>query len=221
MISLRFHFSFMFALILGGAFANAQGYGWAPQYSVGLSSPLAQLSLCGPLNTCYAVQSSTDFTNWTTLAVLNPTIWPAQASLTVTQDTTFFRSAVLGTWSLGGFSEALDLRRDFGAIGNGRADDTSALQAVFNSTQVHSNAVVFVPPGTYQLTQTCTLGNDTGGIAPRLVLIGLDASKTIFRWNGSGNGPIFQFTGCSPEFAGICIQTTNSQVSAIAYTASQ
>src|SRR5262245_27921431 len=109
--------------MLSAGFAQAQSDGWGPQYSVGLSCPPGQLSLYGPLNTCYAVQSSSDSTNWTTAAIINPTVWPAQASLTVTQNTAFFRSAVLGTWSVGGFSEAFDLRRDFGAIGNGVADD--------------------------------------------------------------------------------------------------
>jgi len=221
MIRLRWRFGIVFGLILGAVTVNAQVDGWGPQYTVGLSCPLAQLYLYGPLNTCYAVQYSSDSINWTTAAVLNPTVWPVQASLTVTQNIAFFRSAVLSTWSTGGFSEALDLRRDFGAIGNAVADDTAALQAMFNSTQVHSNAVVFVPPGTYQLSQTCTLGNDTGGMAPRLVVLGLDASKTTFRWVGPGTSPMFQFTGCSPEFAGISIEATNSQVGAIAVSASQ
>jgi hypothetical protein len=211
----------VFGLISTAFSAHAQVDGWGPQYTVELSCPVAQLYLYGPSNTCYAVQSSSDSTNWTTMAVLNPTVWPAQASITVTQDIAFFRSAVLSTWSTGGFSEALDLRRDFGAIGNGVADDTAAVQAMLNSTQVHSNAVVFVPPGTYQLSQTCTLGNDFGGMAPRLVLVGLDASKTVFRWVGPGTNSMFQFTGCSPEFSGISIEAPNSQVAAMVFSASQ
>lgn len=217
---LRCHFGFVFGLILAAS-SNAQVGGWGPQYTVSLSCPLAQLYLWGPLNTCYAVQSSSDSTNWTTATVLNPTVWPAQASIMVTQDTAFFRSAVLSTWSVGGFSEALDLRRDFGAIGNGVADDTAAVQAMLNSTQLHSNAVVFVPSGTYQMSQTCTLGDDSGGMAPRLVVVGLDPSITIFRWVGSGTNSMFQFTGCSPEFSGISIEAPNSQVAAIVFSASQ
>jgi len=221
MMRLRFEFSLVCGLILSAVSANAQVNWWGPEYSVSLSCPVAQLYLYGPLNTCYAVQSSSDSTNWTTAAVINPTVWPVRASLTITQDTAFFRSAVLSTWSVGGFIEALDLRRDFGAIGNGQADDTAALQAMFNSTQVHSNAVVFVPPGSYRLTQTCTLGSGSEAMAPRLVLVGLDASKTIFRWAGSGTGPMFQFTGCSPEFGGISLETATPQVKAISYSASQ
>jgi hypothetical protein len=221
MIRLLSHFGSIFGLILTAASGHGQVGGWGPQYSVSLSRPLAQLYLYGPSNTCYAVQCSTDSSNWTTTAVLNPTVWPAQASITVTQDTAFFRSAVLSTWSTGGFSEALDLRKDFGAIGNGVADDTAAVQAMLNSTQLHSNAVVFVAPGTYQLSQTCALGNEAGGMAPRLVLLGLDATRTIFRWVGPGTNSMFQFTGCSPEFSGIGIAAPNSQVAAIVFSASQ
>jgi hypothetical protein len=221
MFRLRSHFGWLLRFILTAASARAQLDGWGPQYSVSLSCPLAQLYLNGPLNTCYAVQSSKDSTNWTTMAVLNPTVWPAQASLTVTQDVAFFRSAVLSTWSTGGFSEAFDLRKDFGAIGNGVADDTAAVQAMLNSTQLHSNAVVFVPPGTYRLSQTCTLENDNAGMAPRLVVVGLDASRTSFRWVGSETNSMFQFTGCSPEFSGISIEAPNAQVAAIVFSASQ
>ena len=220
-IRLRCRLGLVLGLLLAALAAKAQTDGWEPQYTVSLSCPLARLCLYGPLNTCYAVQYSTDSTNWTTATVLNPTVWPIQASLTLTQDTAFFRSAVLGTWSTGGFSEALDLRRDFGAIGNGIADDTAAVQAMFDSTLLHSNAVVFVPPGTYQLSQTCTLGNDSGGMAPHLMVLGLDASRTTFRWVGPTNCPMLQFTGCSPEFGGIGIQATNSQVGAIVLSAPQ
>jgi hypothetical protein len=213
--------SLLIGSLLVVACAEAQVNDWGPTYGVGLSFPVEQLFLFGPANTCYAVQCSTDCAKWTTLAVLNPTVWPAQASLTVTQQTVFFRSAVLGTWSVGGFTEALDLRRDFGAVGDGIADDTAAVQAMFNSTLVHSNAVVFVPPGSYRLTQTCTLGNGTDGMAPHLVLLGLDPSKTIFQWAGAGTGPVFQFSDCSPEFGGITIQAPTSAGSGIIYTASQ
>jgi hypothetical protein len=195
--------------------------GWEPQYIVSLSCPLGHLYLYGPLNTCYAVQSSSDATHWSTVAVLNPTVWPAQASLTVTQNVTFFRSAVLSTWSVGGFSEALDLRKDFGAVGDGIADDTAAVQAMLNSTQVHSNAVVFVPPGTYKLTQTCKLGQDTETMQPRLVLVGSDPAKTIFKWTGPDLGPVFEFVGCSPELAGISVQAPNPQTPTSVHSAAQ
>jgi hypothetical protein len=139
----------------------------------------------------------------------------------LTQQVAFFRSAALSTWSIGGFTEALDLQRDFGAVGNGIADDTGALQAMLNSTLVHSNAVVFVPPGSYRLTQTCTLGNGGDTMQPRLVMVGLDASKTIFVWTGKGAGPMFQFVGRAPEFGGISIKIPGGQVTGIVYTSSQ
>jgi hypothetical protein len=205
------------ALIGAGAKAQVNDSGFQLQLFPGAG----RLALYGPQNTCYALQSSSDLTNWTAAAVLNPTVWPAQVSLTVTHQATFFRSAVLSTWSIGGFGEALDLRKDFGAIGDGVADDTAAVQAMFNSTQVHSNLVVFVPPGSYRLTQTCTLGSSTEGIQPRLVLVGLDSAKTLFLWAGTGTGPVFQFVGCSPEFGALSIQTTNPAVTGVVYTASQ
>src|SRR5262249_23305952 len=150
--------------------------------SLAISTSPRQILLAGPLNTCFALQSSTNLANWTTRAVLNPTMWPAQATVALMEETGFFRTAVLSTWGTGAFSEALGLRKDFGAMGDGVADDTGAIQAMFDSALVHSNAVVFVPPGRYRLTQTCKLGSSNEVVQPRLVLLGLDANKTTFQW---------------------------------------
>ncbi len=91
----------------------------------------------------------------------------------------------------------------------------------FDSTLVHSNAVVFVPPGTYRLAQTCQFGTNTRSRA------------TTARAGGSGriedNLPVDRGTGGidvrvhwgSPEIGGISLQTTNSQTTGIVYSAPQ
>jgi hypothetical protein len=192
----------------------------AVDISVQLSAPGPQLLLSGPQNSCFAVQASTDLAKWDTFALLNPTVWPTQATQTFTQSTVFFRSAVLGAWNVGGFSEALDLRGDFAAKGDGIADDTAAIQAALDSVAVHSNAVVFVSPGTYRLTRTCTLRTDSAVIQPRLILTGIDSTRTSFRWDGDAMGPLFEFFGCAAQLSGISIQTVSNQVPGIMFTAS-
>jgi hypothetical protein len=155
------------------------------------------------------------------LAVVNPAFGPTTISLDLSQPALFLRSPLLSSWSIGGFSEALDLRRDFGAKGDGIADDTAAVQAMLSATIIHSNAVVFVPPGTYRVTQTCQLGNGAQGVQPRLAVVGLDATQTFFRWDGTNSGPMFQFIDYSPEFGGIIIQSANPQFTGVVYSAPQ
>jgi len=178
------------------------------------------LAVCGDQNACYVLESSTDLTDWTPLTVASPTVNPVAASITLTQNTVFLRTAVVASWSVGTFNKVLDLRADFGAMSNGTNDDTPAIQAALNSTLIYSNAVVFVAPGIYRLTQTCSLpGGGTNGIQSRPVLVGIDPSRTAFLWDGSSSGPMFKFTGCSPQFGGISFQSTNPQVASVIYSA--
>lgn len=46
---------------------------------------------------------------------------------------------------------------DFGAVGNGVADDTAAIQAAINAVQTAGGGVVFFPAATYKVTSTITL----------------------------------------------------------------
>ena len=47
--------------------------------------------------------------------------------------------------------------KDFGAVGDGVADDTAAIQAAINAMVGIGRGVVYVPPGTYRTTSTITL----------------------------------------------------------------
>lgn len=59
----------------------------------------------------------------------------------------------------------IDVRTDFGAVGNGIADDTAALQAALNASQGLSggaNRIVYIPNGTYRLTSTLVVKGSVG-----------------------------------------------------------
>jgi hypothetical protein len=47
--------------------------------------------------------------------------------------------------------------KDFGAVGNGVADDTAAIQAAITATQTAGGGVIFLPLGTYKISSTLTI----------------------------------------------------------------
>ncbi|MET0261339.1 MAG: glycosyl hydrolase family 28-related protein [Rariglobus sp.] len=55
-------------------------------------------------------------------------------------------------------SRRFDARTDFGAIGDGKADDTAALQAAIDAARAHgNNAMAYIPKGSYRLTRSLRL----------------------------------------------------------------
>jgi hypothetical protein len=55
----------------------------------------------------------------------------------------------------GPFPSWADVRRDYGAKGDGRADDTAAVQRALDDLSEHKKScVLYLPAGTYRLTAT-------------------------------------------------------------------
>lgn len=79
---------------------------------------------------------------------------------------------------VGPFPNWQNVKTDFGAVGDGKADDTAALQKGLD-TIGNKSRVLYLPAGTYRLTKS--LFSNAGG---NFHLIGEDPAKTIIKWNG-------------------------------------
>ena len=53
-----------------------------------------------------------------------------------------------------GGGAAFDVKEDYGAVGDGAADDTAAIQAAIDAAEAANGGIVFVPEGAYMVTST-------------------------------------------------------------------
>lgn len=99
------------------------------------------------------------------------------------------------------FNAALNAK-DFGAVGDGVADDTAAIQAWFYALRDNASTVGYgVADGKFRITDTIDVtglsGGDiffTGG-GPDRSLPNVGDLGTVFIWNGNNTDPMFDFTG--------------------------
>lgn len=94
----------------------------------------------------------------------------------------------------GPFRSWRDLKRDYGAIGDGKADDTAALQAGLDDLQKHEKAVaLYVPSGTYRITQTLHTLRKKHTDCMGVSLVGEDPATTSLVWDGPPHGTILKW----------------------------
>ncbi len=76
--------------------------------------------------------------------------------------------------------------RDFGAVGDGVADDTAAIQAAISATNPTSGGCVYLPSGTYKVTSTINVANQ------RVTICG-DGVSTIILFVPTSDDVCFNF----------------------------
>lgn len=91
----------------------------------------------------------------------------------------------------GPFSSWLNVKTMYGAKGDGVSDDTAALQAALTD-QLHMKRVIWLPRGTYIISDTLTVQGCYG-----LTIIGEDPSNTIIKWTGPQGGTMLDAEGCT------------------------
>ena len=92
---------------------------------------------------------------------------------------------------VGPFPSWADLKRDYGAVGDGVADDTAALQLALNELGTAGHAhVLYLPSGTYRITQTLMFADRVGA-----GILGEHPDTTTIRWDGLPDGLMLHWNG--------------------------
>ena len=95
--------------------------------------------------------------------------------------------------ALGPFDSWANAVDDYGAVGDGRTDDTAALQAGFDDMNTGAIQVLYLPGGTYRLTGTLRIEGSHIGVPGEFGpggsgLIGADPATTTLKWDGPSGG---------------------------------
>ena len=90
---------------------------------------------------------------------------------------------------VGPFASWRDAKRDYGAVGDGKADDTQALQRGLDDLVKHEKAcVVYLPAGTYRLTAALRTVRKAHTDCQGVTVVGEDPARTLLRWDGAAGG---------------------------------
>lgn len=95
---------------------------------------------------------------------------------------------------VGPFPSWRDARRDYGARGDGLADDSAALQRALDELTRHQAAcVLYLPAGTYRLAATLKTIRKEHTDCQGVAILGEDPARTVLRWDGTNGGTMFQW----------------------------
>ena len=97
--------------------------------------------------------------------------------------------AVFDEEFVGPFPSWSNVKTDFGAVGNGVADDTAALQKALDSFQTKSG-VLYLPAGTYRITKGLLMTSHMN-----VAVTGEDPARTIIKWDGGNEGVMMLCNG--------------------------
>jgi hypothetical protein len=122
---------------------------------------------------------------------------------------------------VGPFANWGNVKTDFGAVGNGVADDTAAIQAAFNSLQTHTQfSTVYFPAGTYRITSTIHTDRTNVYNCTGVTIVGEDPATTIIRWAGPTNGIMVGYDAWYSKISRLTLDGAGKAAVALAYVGS-
>jgi len=119
---------------------------------------------------------------------------------------------------VGPFASWLDLRAEFGAKGDGIADDTAALQKALDGLQKHERScVIYIPAGIYRITDTVKTVRKAHHDCMGVAIIGEDPATTGLRWDGPAGGMMLKYDAWYSKISRLTLDGAGKAGAALAY----
>ena len=118
----------------------------------------------------------------------------------------------------GPFPSWKNVKTDYGAVGDGKADDTIAIQKGLDDLQLHKDSVVlYFPVGTYRITQTVKTTRKEHTNCMGVTVVGEDPAKTIILWDGKPGETMFLYDAWYSRISRLTLDGVGKAGVALAY----
>lgn len=111
-----------------------------------------------------------------------------------------------------------NVKADYGAIGDGKTDDTVAIQRALDDLRLHKQScVLFFPAGTYRVTKTVKSLRKAHQDCMGVTVVGEDPATTALRWDGPAGGTVFQYDAWYSKIGRLTLDGSGRAAAALAY----
>jgi len=111
-----------------------------------------------------------------------------------------------------------NVKTDYGAAGDGVADDTAVLQKALDDLRLHEQScVLYFPAGKYRLTDTVKTVRKAHQNCMGVTIVGEDPATTVLRWDGKEGGMMFQYDAWYSKISRLTLDGAGKAGVALAY----
>ena len=117
----------------------------------------------------------------------------------------------------GPFPSWLDLKRDFRAIGDGKSDDTDAIQRALDAIRPPDSkaAVLYLPAGTYRITRPLQVIRGSHSESQHICILGEHPDSVRIVWDGARDGVMMHYDAWYARMGRVTLDGRNRAKTAI------